>query len=312
MTNPEYKTGAPRANTAEATNADTPGRLLLFGLGYTGMAIADLAARAGWIVVATSRQTDRLRSPPGVALIAFDEADAYLPSVTHVLETAAPDEHGDPALRRHGAALAEAPALRWAGLLSTTGVYGDRDGGWVDEDTPPAPTGPRGARRLEAERQWAEAFRRCAVDLFRLAGIYGPGRSPFAEIRAGTARRVDKPGHRFGRIHRDDIAHAVLAAMAQASGKRLRVLNFTDDEPVESAEATAEAARLLGQPPPPLVPFEQALQEMSPMGRSFWAENRQVASRKTQAALGLAWRYPSYREGLRAILEQEAGEGAAQ
>jgi nucleoside-diphosphate-sugar epimerase len=123
---------------------------------------------------------------------------------------------------------------------------------------------------------------------------------------------VDKPGHRFGRIHRDDIARAVLAAMAQASGPRVRVLNLTDNEPVESAEATAEAARLLGQKLPPLVPFEQALQDMSPMGRSFWAENRRVASRKTQAALGLAWRYPTYREGLRAILEQEAGESAAE
>ena len=314
MTSSGYKTGSPRANNAEATNApnDIGGRLLLFGLGYTGTAIAALAAGAGWGVVATSRQPDQLKPPPGVELIRFDEAGAYLPSVTHVLETAAPNEHGDPALRRHGAALAAAPGLRWAGLLSTTGVYGDRDGGWVDEDTDSAPTGPRGQRRLEAERQWADAFRRCAVDLFRVAGIYGPGRSPFAEIHAGHARRVDKPGHCFGRIHRDDIARAVLAAMTQARGPGRRVLNLTDDEPVESAEATAEAARLLGLEPPPLVPFEQAFREMSPMGRSFWAENRRVASRKTQAALGLAWRYPTYREGLRAILEQEAGEGATQ
>ena len=302
MTAAEYRTDSRPANSGA--------RLLLFGLGYTGTAIAALALARGWSVVATSREPEKRRPPAGIELIAF--ADAALDGVTHVLETAAPDEHGDPALARHGDALRHAASLRWAGLLSTTGVYGDRGGGWVDEDTEPAPTGPRGARRLEAERQWRDAFRRCAVDLFRVAGIYGPGRAPFADIRAGRARRVDKPGHCFGRIHRDDIAEAVVAAMAQDRAPGPRVLNLTDDEPAESASTTAEAARLIGADPPPEVPFEQALQEMSPMGRSFWAENRRVASRKTQAALGLAWRYPSYREGLRAILAQERAEAAAQ
>ena len=250
--------------------------------------------------------------PAGVDLIAFDDAAPAIAVATHILETAAPDAAGDPALARHAPALAASPALRWAGMLSTTGVYGDRGGGWVDETTPPAPTGPRGSKRLEAEQQWSAAFARCAVDLFRVAGIYGPGRSPFAEIRAGRGRRVDKPGHRFGRIHRDDIAQAVLAAMRQDRASGVRVLNLNDDLPVESAEATAEAARLIGLPAPPLVPFEEALRDMSPMGQSFWAENRQVASRITQAALGISWRYPTYREGLRAILEQERTEGPAQ
>ncbi len=306
MTQTDYK------NAPEPANHSGPatGRLLLIGLGYTGTAIARLAVARHWEVIATSRDPARLAPPPGVRLIGFDDAGAHLSGVTHVLETAAPDADGDPALARHGVALSAANSIVWAGMLSTTGVYGDRGGGWVDEDTPPAPTGPRGARRLEAENQWREAFARCAVDLFRVAGIYGPGRSPFAEIRAGRARRVDKPGHCFGRIHRDDIAEAVLAAMAQPRPPGVRVLNLNDDEPVESAEPTAEAARLIGLEPPPLVAFADALQGMSEMGRSFWAENRKVASRKTQAALGLSWRYPTYREGLRAILVQERAHGS--
>ena len=313
MTQIEYKTGPQAANHP----SPAPGRLLIFGLGYTGTAIARLALSRGWEVIATSRDPARLDPPRGTRLIAFADAGRHLDGVTHVLETAAPDAGGDPALAQHGptlvaATLVAAGSIGWAGMLSTTGVYGDRGGGWVDEDADPAPTGPRGARRLEAETEWRTAFARCAVDLFRVAGIYGPGRSPFAEIRSGRARRVDKPGHCFGRIHRDDIAEAVLAAMAQARPAGARVLNLNDDEPVESADATAEAARLIGLPAPPLVPFAQALETMSEMGRSFWAENRKVASRKTQTALGLSWRYPTYRDGLRAILEQERAEHAAQ
>lgn len=304
MTEAEYRTNAPPANQADC--------LLVFGLGYCGTAIVADAVAAGYRVIATSRTPQGKRPPAGVELVAFDSAHAAIAAATHILETAAPDQRGDPALAHYASDLGAAPALRWAGMLSTTGVYGDRGGGWVDETTPPAPTGPRGTKRLEAEQQWGAAFGRCAVDLFRVAGIYGPGRSPFADIRAGRGRRVDKPGHRFGRIHRDDIAGAVLAAMGQARGPGVRVLNLNDDLPVESAEATAEAARLIGLPAPPLVPFEEALREMSPMGASFWAENRQVASRITQAALGITWRYPTYREGLRAILEQERGEGLAE
>ena len=287
-------------------------QLLIFGLGYTGTAIAAAASRAGFRVIATSRRPGLLRPPGGVELIGFEAAGAALPDTTHLLQTAPPSEDGDPALHRFGAALAAAPRLRWAGLLSTTGVYGDRGGDWVDEDTAPAPTGPRGARRLAVEQAWAGAFRRCAVDLFRVAGIYGPGRSPFAELRAGRARRVDKPDHAFGRIHRDDIAAAAVAAMGQERAAGVRVLNLADDVPATSAEVIGEAAALLGARPPPLVPFAEARAGMSPMAASFWAENRRVASRKTQERLGIAWRYPSFREGLRAILEQELGERAAE
>ena len=283
-------------------------RLLVFGLGYTGAAIAARAAAAGWAVTATSRTPDRLHPPEGVALIPFADAGPAVLAATHLVQTAAPDADGDPALARYAPQVAAAPDLRWASYLSTTGVYGDRNGGWVDEDTPPQPSGDRGVRRIAAEDAWRAACARCAVDICRVAGIYGPGRSAFDDLRDGTARRVDKPGHLFGRIHRDDIAAAVVAAMQQDRPPGARILNLADDEPAASADVTAEAARLLGLPPPPLVPFADALPGMSAMGRSFWMENRRVRSEKTQAALGLRWAYPTYREGLRAILQQEAAE----
>lgn len=286
-------------------------RLLIFGLGYTGAALAALAAGRGWQVTATSRDPGRLRPPAGVALIPFDNASPAVLAATHLVQTAAPAEDGDPTLARYGAEVAAAPHLRWVGYLSTTGVYGDHGGGWVDEDTPPAPTGDRGRRRIAAEDAWAAACARCAVDIFRVAGIYGPGRSAFDDLRAGAARRVLKPGHLFGRIHRDDIAAAVLAAMAQDRPPGRRVLNLADDEPAASADVTAEAARLLGLEPPPLIPYADALPGMGAMARSFWADNRRVHSAKTQAALGLRWAYPTYHEGLRAILQQEAAERPA-
>jgi nucleoside-diphosphate-sugar epimerase len=270
-------------------------RLLLFGPGYCGAAIARAAATSGYDVI-TAGRTD------------FDAAMKALPEATHLISTVPPDGEGDPILARHGAAIAAAPALRWIGYLSATSVYGDRAGATVDEDTPPAPTNERGQRRLAAERAWEKAAAGRPLDLFRLAGIYGPGRSVFAALRSGEARRILKPGHVFGRIHRDDVAAAVLAAMrTPPAGKR--VLNLTDDAPAESAAVLEEAARLIGIPVPPALGFAEAYDAMSPIARSFWDENRRVLSRKTRAALGLAWRYPSYREGLAAILAEESGEG---
>ena len=278
-------------------------RLLVIGLGYTGTEIARRAAAAGAMVTVTSRTPGRV-GPPCVDVVEFDAAGPVLHAATHVLQTAAPTETGDPLLERFAGALG--PKV-WAGMLSTTGVYGDRGGAWVDEDTPPAPTGPRGQRRWAAEQAWAAAFPGARRDLFRVAGIYGPGRSVLDDVRAGTARRVDKPGHLFGRIHRDDIAGAVLAAMVQEQAPGPRVLNLADDEPAANAMVVTFAAELLGAPLPPLVPYEQALAAMSPMGRSFWAEDRRVASRKTQERLGRPWAYPTYREGLRAVLAAELG-----
>ena len=169
-------------------------------------------------------------------------------------------------LARYAAAIAAAPDLRWIGYLSSTVVYGDRDGGWVDEDTPVAPSQARGQRRVEAEDAWSRFGDRCAVDIFRLAGIYGPGRSAFDDLRAGRARRMVKPGHQFGRIHRDDIAQAVVAAMRQDRPPGRRVLNLADDEPSESAAVVTEAAALLGVTPPPAVAYDQALAVHEPDG----------------------------------------------
>ena len=189
-------------------------------------------------------------------------------------------------------------------------VYGDRGGGWVDEATAPAPASPRAQRRVQAETAWAALGDRIAVDIFRLAGIYGPGRSAFDDLRAGKARRIDRPDHAFGRIHRDDVAGAVLAAMTQMVPPGVRVLHGNDDLPAPNADVVAEAARLLRVIPPPLIRFEDAT--LSPMAASFWAENRKVASRRTQELLGRRWTYPTYREGLAAILEEEGRDGRGQ
>jgi nucleoside-diphosphate-sugar epimerase len=274
-------------------------RLLIFGLGYCGRAVAEAAE--GFVVTGTSR------TAPASSTVPFDAAERSIAEATHILVAAAPDANGDPVLNRYASALNAAPMLRWIGYLSSTVVYGDRGGNWVDEDTIPAPSQPRGQRRLEAELEWARFADRSAVDIFRLAGIYGPGRSAFDDLRAGTARRTTRPAHQFGRIHRDDIARAVTAAMRQDRVSGTRILNLADDVPSESADVVVEAARLMGVPPPPAVAFADAAASMSPMARGFWAENRKVASRKTQQSLGLRWLYPDFRAGLAAIWREENG-----
>jgi len=281
-------------------------QLVVFGLGYSGAALVAAATAGGIAASGITRQTDAATTR------------AALARATHVLSTvppaAADDADGkyDPVLSRYAADLMHAPALRWVGYLSTTGVYGDRGGDWVDETTTPTPQSPRAVRRLAAETEWSRLADRCSVDLFRLGGIYGPGRSALDDLRAGRARRVIKPGHAFGRIHRDDIVQAVLAAIRQARPPGVRILHLVDDEPAESAAVIEEAARLLGIAAPPAIQYATALTTMSPMARSFWAENRKVASRATRAALGISWHNPSYREGLRAILIEQHGEGLTQ
>jgi len=289
----------------------TAKHLIVCGLGYTGAAVARAAVAAGLGVTATSRDPAGAERIAGVTVIDFAVAAAAIARASHLLATAPPPGDGgegsgvDPVLHAHGAAIARAAKLRWAGYLSTTGVYGDRGGGWVDETTPPAPGQERSRRRLAAEQAWEGFADHLAVDIFRVAGIYGPGRSALDDVRAGRARRVIRPGHAFGRIHRDDIAAAVLAAVLQQRPPGARVLNLNDDEPAEPSAVVEEAARLLGVAPPPAVPFAEAFERMNPMARSFWQESRRVSSAATQAALGLTWRYPSYREGLRAILAEE-------
>ena len=282
--------------------------LLIFGAGYTGLAIAAEAARRGISVAITSRRVPVL--PKGVTCVKFDQAGPAIAEARFLLSTAAPADDSDPVLARWSTEIAAAPAI-WRGYLSATGVYGNRDGGWVDEDSPPRMDSSRAARRVAAEQAWMTIAAGRPLDIIRLAGIYGPGRSALDEVRAGRARRVVKPGHAFGRIHRDDIAAGVLAAIAHPPAGT-RILNFADDLPTESAVVLTEAARLLGRKPPPEVSFETAWRGMSDMARSFWADNRRVRADKTKAALGLSWRYPTYVEGLAAILAEESGGGAQQ
>ena len=278
--------------------------LFVFGLGYCGLEIAKLARADGWTVAGTStdgEKVDRLRAE-GIEAHLFDGtaplADAAAGGASHVLCTIAPGTAGDPALRLGAPLLRQA---RWLGYLSTTGVYGDHGGGWVDEDTPPNPGQPRSIERLAAERGWqAMALEAGArLDVFRLPGIYGPGRSPIDQVKAGTARRIDKPGQLFSRIHVEDIAGAVLKAMTtpHASG----LYNVADDLPAATSDVVAFACELLGRPVPPAIPWEEAAAAMSDMARSFYAENRRVKNDRLKRELGVVLRYPTYREGLKAI-----------
>lgn len=284
-------------------------RLLIFGLGFSGAAIARAAHAAGLEVVATSRNPEAHTAPSGTRIIGFESAGPAIQDATHLLVTAPPGEAGDPVLAKYAEPISEGRGLAWIGYLSTTGVYGDRQGGWVDEKTEPAPTTPRAVRRLDAETAWRAAAAGRPLDIFRLAGIYGPGRSALNEARSGRARRILQPGHAFGRIHVEDIAGGVLAAIASPP-QGIRILNFSDDEPAESAAVAAESAHLLGLPLPPAIPLGEAWPGMSEMARSFWAENRRVSSAATQQVLGYRWKYPSFREGLKAILEQERADQA--
>ncbi len=270
--------------------------LLIFGNGYTGSAIAAAARSAGLAVAVTSRA-------PRNGLVPFQEAADAIAQATHIVVTAPPGDI-DPVIATHTPALRAAKNLRHILYLSTTGVYGNRDGAWVDEHTMPSPQSPRAQRRLAAEQAWRALATGRSLDLFRLAGIYGPGRSVFNDLRSGTARRILSPGHAFGRIHVADIAGATLAALSHPP-QGTRILHGNDDEPAESASVIAEAAELLGMPPPPAVTLEAAFPRMSEMARSFWAENRKVSSRLTQAWIERRWTYPSYREGLAAISRAE-------
>lgn len=283
-------------------------RLFCFGLGYTAEAFARRVSALGWQVAGTTRTpegVERLKIL-GYDAFLFDgkepspEASSAVANATHILVSAGPDETGDPTLRCHGDDIATAVNLSWIGYLSTIGVYGDSSGEWIDETTVPRPGSDRTRRRIAAENDWL-AFGRAhgkRVQVFRLGGIYGPGRSVIEDIRDGTARRIIKPGQVFNRIHVDDIA-AVLEAAATGRGTHT-LYNVTDGEPSPPQVVVEHAAHLLGVAPPPEVPFDEA--PLSPMGRSFYNENRRVRSQRIRDDLGVTLRYPSYREGLTAIL----------
>jgi nucleoside-diphosphate-sugar epimerase len=290
--------------------------LFVFGLGYTGRVLArslnDTRTRPRdgqeWTVSGTARSPGTDRLPAGVSrLHRFDGnepmpgIETALDGVTHLLASVPPGDAGDPVLAHHRDALAQCPTLRWVGYLSTTGVYGTRDGGWVDETADLRPTGTRGRRRVDAEAAWRALLEGhgLPVHIFRLAGIYGPGRNQLESLRAGTAKRIDKPGQVFSRIHVDDIVRVLRASMDRPDPGA--VYNVCDDDPANPADVVAYAAGLLGVDPPPLIPFDQA--DLSPMGRSFYADNKRVRNDRIKADLGVSLLYPSYREGLTALLE---------
>lgn len=275
-------------------------KLFVFGHGYTGQA---LAKRLECEVVATARTSEQAKALDAAGVTAVDPTDrkalaVALADVTAILVTAPPGDHGCPGLSALVPALAVSKAFPdWIGYLSTTGVYGDREGRWVFETSPLSARSIEGARRARAERDWLEVGRGMGLttQVFRLPGIYGPGRSPFERLRAGKARRIVKPGQVFSRIHVDDIAAGLAASIARprAGG----VYNLCDDEPAPPQDVIAYAAHLLGIEPPPEQPWDPADPSR------FYAENKRVSNARAKAELG--WRpiYPTYREGLNAIAE---------
>jgi nucleoside-diphosphate-sugar epimerase len=285
--------------------------LFCFGLGYSAQALAQHLLKQGWTVSGTVRNADKAGPrDTRIKALAFDgsgpsdEVRSALKQATHILVSAPPGEAGDPVLACHGADIAaQAGHLKWIGYLSTVGVYGNRGGVWVDEETPPAPVNERGRRRLAAELDWAALGAKAGIPVavFRLAGIYGPGRSPFEKLKRGEARRIVKPGQIFNRIHVNDIA-AVLAASIARPPETFRVYNVCDDEPAPPQDLTAFAAKLLGVPPPPEEPFETA--ELSPMAKSFYADNKRCRNARIKTELGVELAFPDYRAGLTALYER--------
>lgn len=282
--------------------------LLCAGYGYSAAALALRVMPKGWCVAGTARDPAKraAMTAGGVqALTLGPEIAPALARATHLLLSAAPGEGGDPVMTviRDMAA----PALEWIGYLSTTGVYGDHGGAWVTEESELRAQSPRSRRRVTAEGAWAEwgRARGVPVQIFRLAGIYGPGRSQIDSLRDGTARRIAKPGQVFSRIHVDDIANVVERGIANPSVSG--AFNVCDDESAAPAEVVEFAARLIGIDPPPLEDFETAKATMSEMGLSFWADNKRVSNAKMKAALGVKLLFPTFREGLREIAALEGG-----
>jgi nucleoside-diphosphate-sugar epimerase len=277
---------------------------LIFGLGYSASAIARGLEGEAASIVGTARAP--AADPGPVHTIVFDGAHpspaaaAALAEATHLVVSIPPGETGDPVTAHHAPDILAAPTLRWIGYLSTVGVYGDHGGGWVDESTPCHPGQSRSQHRLAAEAEWQALAERKDVPLaiFRLAGIYGPGRNALANLADGEARRIVKPGQVFNRIHVDDIAGAVAAALRRGAGG---IFNVADDEPAPPQDVVAFAASLMGASPPPEIPFAGA--PLSPMGRSFYSENKRVSNARLGRDLGLVLRYPTYRDGLRALWE---------
>jgi nucleoside-diphosphate-sugar epimerase len=287
--------------------------LFCFGLGYSAIRIAERLMREGWQVSGTTRSAEKLRalSNKGMRVFLFergrplDDAVKALTGVTDVLSSVPPDGEGDPVLDHHHDDLVAMEGVRWLGYLSTTGVYGDTGGAAVDETATLRPTTERSRRRVAAERRWLDLYHSHGLPVhgFRLAGIYGPGRNVLDQARAGTARRIEKPGQVFSRIHVDDVASIVRASMARPEPGG--IYNVCDDEPAEPSAVVLYACELLGLQPPPVVSFSQAAEAMSPMALTFWRDNRRIVNRRLRDVLKVDLAFPDYRAGLRAILEAE-------
>ncbi|WP_397542600.1 SDR family oxidoreductase [Roseovarius salis] len=275
-----------------------------FGHGYSARALAQRLLPRGWTIYGTTRTPEKLAAleAEGVIPVLWPDGDLSeaFRNATHILSSVGPDGgEGDPVLARFAEEIADlAPRLEWAGYLSTTGVYGDHGGGWVDETTLLDPSTRRGRLRKAAEEQW-QSVPGLPLHIFRLAGIYGPGRGPFEKVRQGKARRIVKKGQLFSRVHVDDIAQVLAASIDRPDPGA--VYNVCDDAPAPPQDVIGYAAELLGCPLPPEIPFEVA--EMSPMARSFYAESKRVSNRRIREELGVELIYPDYRAGLRALLD---------
>ena len=274
--------------------------LLSFGYGYSAQALVPLLD--GWRIIGTSR-TEGKRVQDEIVRVQFPGADMskHLDAATHLLISAGPDQEGDPVLRELRDEIAKRD-FEWVGYLSTTGVYGDHQGDWVDEDTPLTPSTRRGQWRAAAEAEWQGI--NLPLHIFRIAGIYGPGRGPFSKVRAGTARRIIKDGQVFSRIHVEDIAQVVAASIAQPNAGA--VYNLCDNDPAPPQDVISYAAELLGMPLPAAIDYDTA--DMTPMARSFYAESKRVKNDRIKDELGIVLQYPDYRAGLQALLKLEATE----
>jgi nucleoside-diphosphate-sugar epimerase len=293
------------ATVAALSHLERMAKLISFGHGYSARALSRRLVPRGWTVFGTTRDPDKaeMLHAEGVTPLQWDRGaiEAALEGATHLLVSTGPTGSGDPTLELMGDTLrARAAQFDWVGYLSTTGVYGDHGGDWVDESTPLTPGTERGQRRVEAEAQWAEQG--LPLHIFRLAGIYGPGRGPFAKVRNGTARRIIKPGQVFSRIHVEDIAQALDASMHRPNPGA--VYNVCDDDPAPPQDVISHAAQLLDLPEPPAVDFDKA--QMSPMARSFYAESKKVRNDRIKSELGVELLYPDYRTGLESLLTQES------
>jgi nucleoside-diphosphate-sugar epimerase len=289
-----------------------PGRLLVLGGGYTGQRFGRSAAQRGFEVLLTSRQPRA--AEPGLAWLPLDSATgnagpvAELEGISHVMVTAAPDgRQADPLLPLLTTMLSRQP-LQWLGYLSTTGVYGNSDGAWVDETSPPQPQPGRSQRRLAAEQAWQATG--LPVQVFRLPAIYGPHRCPFESLRQGSSRLVHKPGQVFSRVHVDDIVGSLFHCLDLPQQQRPAVVNICDDCPCPSTESLGFAAHLLNLRLPAVERYRDIEASLSPMARSFWCENRRTSNHLLCRQLGYRLLYPTYREGFRASLAEEEGEGA--